>query len=78
MCSPKMAFRGDKFLKNISVIGAGAWGTAIANTLIRSGSKEIFIWAREESVMKSINSEGINKVFLQDCWDSGKAPWVIW
>ena len=62
-----MAFRGDKFLKNISVIGAGAWGTAIANTLIRSGSKEIFIWAREESVMKSINSEGINKVYLPDC-----------
>ena len=19
-----------------------------------------------------------DKVFLQDCWDSGKAPWVIW
>ena len=54
-------------MKNISVIGGGAWGTAIANTLIRSGAKEISIWARENSVVESINLEGINKIYLPNC-----------
>ena len=52
-------------LKNprIGVLGAGAWGTTIANLLSKKND-EILIWAREEKIVKSINQSHINSEFL--------------
>jgi glycerol-3-phosphate dehydrogenase (NAD(P)+) len=46
-----------------AVIGAGAWGTAIADRLARNGHA-VRLWAREDDVIESINSQHINTHFL--------------
>jgi glycerol-3-phosphate dehydrogenase (NAD(P)+) len=46
-----------------AVIGAGAWGTALADLLARGGHDTI-IWARETDVSESINSGHENRRFL--------------
>ncbi|MBR4927320.1 MAG: NAD(P)-dependent glycerol-3-phosphate dehydrogenase [Alphaproteobacteria bacterium] len=51
-------------MANISVIGSGAWGTALAITAQRAGN-QVLLWAREEDVVSSINNEHTNR-FLPD------------
>ncbi|CAN5290311.1 NAD(P)H-dependent glycerol-3-phosphate dehydrogenase [soil metagenome] len=45
------------------VVGAGAWGTALADLLARGGY-EVRIWAREADVVESINGTHENARFL--------------
>lgn len=47
----------------IGIIGAGAWGTALAATAART-ENEIILWARETEVAKAINNIQENNVFL--------------
>ncbi|MCF8070308.1 MAG: NAD(P)H-dependent glycerol-3-phosphate dehydrogenase [Desulfobacterales bacterium] len=47
----------------IGVVGAGSWGTALANLLAKKGFKTDF-WVFEEEVKKQIEEEHENKVFL--------------
>lgn len=49
---------------SIGVIGAGAWGTAVALSLARQGYP-VEIWALESDVVQSINQEHENKRFLE-------------
>jgi glycerol-3-phosphate dehydrogenase (NAD(P)+) len=46
-----------------AVIGAGAWGTALADVLARNGH-EVVIWAFEPDVAESISREHVNHRFL--------------
>ena len=46
-----------------AVIGAGAWGTALADLLARNGH-EVALWAREPEVVASVNAEHENTTFL--------------
>jgi glycerol-3-phosphate dehydrogenase (NAD(P)+) len=48
-----------------AVIGAGAWGTAIAELLVRNGH-EVRIWAHEPDVVASLNERHENVRFLRD------------
>lgn len=48
---------------SVGVIGAGAWGTALATALARGGHK-VQLWALEEDVVESINSQHENKRYL--------------
>lgn len=48
---------------SIGVIGSGAWGTAIAKVLAENGHS-VMLWAREEEVVCSINTEHTNTLFL--------------
>ncbi len=50
-------------MKRVGVVGAGAWGTALAVTAARAGS-EVTLWAREPEVVASINGRQENKMFL--------------
>ena len=52
-------------MQRIGVIGAGAWGTALAATARRAG-RDVVLWALEEGVVESINSRHVNEVFLPD------------
>lgn len=52
-------------LKTIGVVGAGAWGTALATVASRAGCNTL-IWAREPEVVASINADHENKLFLPD------------
>ncbi len=49
--------------RTAGVIGAGAWGTALAEVCIRAGLRTT-LWAREPEVRESIAATGQNKLFL--------------
>ncbi len=49
---------------NISVVGAGAWGTAIAIALARQNRHNVSLWAFEKEVVESIGNRGVNELFL--------------
>ena len=49
----------------ISVIGAGAWGTALAHLLATKGLN-IRLWAYEKEVVESIQSQRENSWYLPD------------
>lgn len=51
----------------IAVIGAGAWGTALAIALGRHSTYEIKLWAYEKEVVDSIRATRINEPFLSGC-----------
>ncbi|MFN3516068.1 MAG: NAD(P)H-dependent glycerol-3-phosphate dehydrogenase [Novosphingobium sp.] len=47
----------------IGVIGAGAWGTALAQVMASEGS-EVLLWAREPQLVAEINARHTNSLFL--------------
>ena len=51
--------------ENLTVIGAGAWGTALANLAAHNGLR-VRLWAREEAVIDAINNERINRIYLDN------------
>lgn len=51
-------------MKKIGVIGAGAWGTALAQSIANAG-RDVLMRAREEEVVKSINEENENILYLK-------------
>lgn len=50
---------------NISVIGAGSWGTAVANLLAEKGYK-VKLWARDQQLANDINRRHRNPHYLKD------------
>ncbi|MBL4836322.1 MAG: NAD(P)-dependent glycerol-3-phosphate dehydrogenase [Kordiimonadaceae bacterium] len=50
-------------MKTIGVLGAGAWGTALAASAANAG-RNVVLWARESDVVSAINSRQENTVFL--------------
>ena len=48
---------------SIGVVGAGAWGTALAQMLASDG-REVLLWAREAGLVDQINQERRNGLFL--------------
>lgn len=49
----------------IAVIGAGAWGTALASVARRAG-RDVSIWGRDPEVVRAINEENRNHRYLPD------------
>jgi len=49
--------------KKVTVLGAGAWGTAFSNLLAENNYK-VFLWAHEIDVVNSINEKHENERFL--------------
>lgn len=50
-------------MNRIGVIGGGAWGSALAQSLAQSG-KNVTLWALEKEVADSINRDHVNTPFL--------------
>ena len=50
-------------MKRIGIIGAGAWGTALA-TVVRRAGLQAMIWAREPEVAQAINASHENPLYL--------------
>ena len=48
----------------VAVVGAGAWGTALANLLAESGNR-VRLWAREPEVAESFAERGENALYLE-------------
>ena len=51
-------------MSRIAVIGAGAWGTALAIVLSRGQRHEVSLWAYENEVCESIRARQTNDLFL--------------
>jgi len=51
-------------MSKIAVIGAGAWGTALAIVLGRKGVHDVCLWVREREVRESISLKKANELFL--------------
>jgi glycerol-3-phosphate dehydrogenase (NAD(P)+) len=47
----------------VGIVGAGAWGTALAQALASDGS-EVLLWAREADLVAEINAQRTNSLFL--------------
>src|SRR6266576_3018705 len=47
----------------VAVIGGGAWGTALADLLVRKG-EQVTLWAREPEVIEGVNRRHANEMFL--------------
>lgn len=47
----------------IAVIGAGAWGTALAQAAVRAG-REVLLWARDPALAEAINATRENPTYL--------------
>ncbi|MCF8496050.1 MAG: NAD(P)-dependent glycerol-3-phosphate dehydrogenase [Alphaproteobacteria bacterium] len=50
-------------MDTIGVIGAGAWGTALAQVLAKNG-RSVILWAREPEVAQAVNTTHENTIFL--------------
>jgi glycerol-3-phosphate dehydrogenase (NAD(P)+) len=50
-------------IRTVGVIGAGAWGTALAQVCVRAG-RDVILWAREPEVKASIALDRENTLFL--------------
>ena len=55
----------DSKSAQVAVIGAGAWGTAVAKVIAENGNK-VVIWARKESTCDEINLHHTNSRYLPD------------
>ena len=50
-------------IDSVGIVGGGAWGTALAQTMRRAG-RDVVLWAREADVVASINERHVNETFL--------------
>lgn len=50
-------------MSSIGIIGAGAWGTALAQAMASDGT-EVLLWAREAELVDEVNSRHTNSLFL--------------
>jgi len=48
---------------SVGIVGAGAWGTALAQALASDGS-DVLLWAREPELVAEINERRTNSLFL--------------
>ncbi|MBK5936342.1 MAG: NAD(P)-dependent glycerol-3-phosphate dehydrogenase [Halorhodospira halophila] len=53
-------------MATIAVLGAGAWGTALASVLGRNGHA-VQLWTRDAEHAAAINAERVNRRHLPDC-----------
>jgi glycerol-3-phosphate dehydrogenase (NAD(P)+) len=51
-------------MSKITVIGAGAWGTALSIVLGRKGTHDVRLWAYEKEVCESVAASRVNAMFL--------------
>ncbi|HEY7687741.1 MAG TPA: NAD(P)H-dependent glycerol-3-phosphate dehydrogenase [Dongiaceae bacterium] len=52
-------------LQRIAIVGAGAWGTALA-TVARRAGRDVAVWARSAEIAAEINGGHSNKTYLPD------------
>lgn len=48
----------------VLVMGAGAWGTALALTLVRNGGNEVFLWGRDAAAIAALRDTRVNERYL--------------
>ncbi len=54
---------GHREYQHVGILGGGAWGTALAQSLHRAG-RDVLLWAYEFETVAEINSNHTNRVYL--------------
>ncbi len=54
---------GNEPFAGVAVLGAGAWGTALAQVAATAG-RQVTLWAREPEVVTSVRQARVNQAFL--------------
>lgn len=52
-------------IKSVAVLGAGSWGTVLANLLVENG-QTVKLWTRDAEQAREINVEHMNKTYLPE------------
>jgi glycerol-3-phosphate dehydrogenase (NAD(P)+) len=52
-------------MQRVGIIGAGAWGTALAAAVRRAG-RDVVLWALEPELVEQINRQHVNALYLPD------------
>ncbi|MCI4662332.1 MAG: NAD(P)-dependent glycerol-3-phosphate dehydrogenase [Neomegalonema sp.] len=65
MCAFDNSASQPRPYRRIAVLGAGAWGTALASVACRAG-RETVIWARRGEIADEINTKQRNSAYLDD------------
>ena len=52
-------------MRNVTVLGAGSWGTALAVHLARAGH-DVRLWARDPVLAADVSARRVNTVYLPD------------
>ncbi|WP_240330807.1 NAD(P)H-dependent glycerol-3-phosphate dehydrogenase [Sphingorhabdus sp. Alg239-R122] len=60
-----MTMEADGEHADIGVVGAGAWGTALA-AMLASDGRDVLLWAREKELVETINRDHGNSLYLPD------------
>lgn len=50
--------------KKIGIIGAGSWGTALAQAMAEGGGREVVLWGRNAGVVDSVTKKHENSLYL--------------
>jgi glycerol-3-phosphate dehydrogenase (NAD(P)+) len=58
--------KGAPVITSVSVLGAGAWGTALAAHLARLDGAQVTLWARDADQASAIAATGVNARYLPD------------
>ncbi len=53
----------NKSIRSVGVVGGGAWGSALAQTMAMAG-RDVLLWAYEAETINEINAHQTNAVFL--------------
>jgi glycerol-3-phosphate dehydrogenase (NAD(P)+) len=51
-------------MSRIAILGAGAWGTALALSLARRGGHELFLWSHSQALAEQLSEAGENLRYL--------------
>jgi len=51
-------------MSRIAVLGAGAWGTALAISLARRGGHSVALWSFLPELASEMKETGVNTIFL--------------
>jgi glycerol-3-phosphate dehydrogenase (NAD(P)+) len=54
-------------MSRIAVLGAGAWGTALAISLARRGGHSVVLWSFLPELASEMKDTGVNSLFLPGC-----------
>ena len=60
-------------IDRIGVIGGGAWGTALAQTLTLAG-RDVVLWAREAETVSDIATRHVNRAPSRRRWRRIRVP----
>lgn len=52
-------------MKKVAVLGAGSWGSVLANLLVENGH-QVKLWSRDQAQVDQLNQDHVNPRYMKD------------